>query len=148
MKRCAFSGHRRNLDELDSDLLDRVISNLINGGTEEFLCGMALGFDLAAAEIVLKYKKDYPVRLVACLPCENQDEYFSKKSAERYKKILSGCDDRIVLSAEYFNGCMQIRDRFMVDNADVLVCYLRKKSGGTYYTVNYAKKRGVKVIEL
>lgn len=148
MTRCAFTGHRQQLEELDLKLLDRVVLNLIKGGAEEFLCGMAVGFDLLAAETVLKYRKKYPVRLVACLPCEGQDRYFDKQSARKYEKILAKCDDKIILSPTYFNGCMQMRDRFLVDNCDVLVSFLRKKSGGTYYTVNYAKRKGAKIIEL
>ncbi len=148
MKRCAFTGHRQDCGDLDLDLLDRVILNLIKSGTEEFLCGMAVGFDLAAAEIVLKYKKDYPIRLIACAPCDNQDRFFKGAEAEKYKRILESCDDYIVLAPKYYAGCMHARDRFMVDNCDVLVCYLRKKSGGTFYTVNYARRCGVKIIEI
>lgn len=148
MKRCAFTGHRKDFGDFDKGLLDRVILNLIHGGTDEFLCGMALGFDLAAAEIVLKYKKIYPVRLIACIPCEEQSKFFNEKTAEKYHRILGCCDDRIVLAPRYFSGCMHARDRFMVDNCDVLVCYLRKNYGGTFYTVSYAKKRGVKIIEV
>lgn len=43
---------------------------------------------------------------------------------------------------------MFVRDRFMVDNCDVLVTYQRRKSGGTSYTVNYAKSKGINLIEL
>ena len=40
------------------------------------------------------------------------------------------------------------RDRYLVDNSDLLVCFLRKNRGGTFYTVNYARKKGKKIIEL
>ena len=53
-----------------------------------------------------------------------------------------------MLSPYYYDGCMQARDRFLVDNADVVVSFLRRKSGGTYYTVNYAATKGVKIIEI
>ena len=148
-KVCAFSGHRKlNSAERDINLLERVILNLIKTGTTAFLCGMALGFDTVAAESVLMYKKQYDVKLIACLPCANQSEKFSEKNRRKYNAILENCDDIIMLAPEYYSGCMHERDRYMVDNCDVLVCYLRKKSGGTFYTVNYAKKSGKKIIEL
>ena len=147
--RCAFTGHR-NLKSLNFDrsLLDRVVLNLIKNGTTEFLCGMAYGFDLVAAETVLMYKRDYDVKLYACLPCADQAQTFSSHNKLKYENILSGCDEVITLAPAYYKGCMHERDRFMVDNSDVLVCFLRKNSGGTFYTVNYAKKTGKKIIEL
>lgn len=147
-KNCAFTGHRILQKDFDYNLLDRVIYNLIQGGTENFFCGMAMGFDLAAAESVLQYKKDFNIRLIACIPCLGQEEKYSEKNRERYAAILEKCDEKVVFSDKYFDGCMFVRDRYMVDNCDVLVTYQRRKSGGTSYTVNYAKKKGVNIIEL
>ena len=149
MKVCAFTGHR-NLSGTDFDehLLERVVKNLVINGYDRFLCGMAVGFDLKAAQAVLALKGLYDVQLVACLPCANQAERFSAKNKKLYDEILSRCDDIIVMEMEYKNGCMQQRDRYLVDNCDTLVSFLRKTSGGTYYTVNYAKKTNKKIIEI
>ena len=149
MKVCAFTGHR-NIYEYDFDehLLERVIINLVKNGVKRFLCGMAVGFDLKAAGIVLSLKESYPVELVACLPCENQSENFSKANKTLYSDTLAKCDEVIVLEKEYTRGCMLRRDRYLVDNSDTLICFLRRRQGGTYYTVNYAKKCGKKIIEL
>ncbi len=148
MKKCAFSGHRYELENLDKDLLERVILNLIKNGVTDFLCGMAVGFDMICAEIVVKYKKNYNIKLIACKPCENQSQNFSSANKQRYDKIIESVDEIITLSPNYYAGCMQVRDRFLVDNCSVLVSFLRKNRGGTYYTVNYAKKFEVKVIEV
>ena len=148
-KVCAFSGHRNlNAYPLDYNLLDRVTENLIKTGTEKFLCGMALGFDMAAAECVLNLKKKYEINLTACLPCADQSTVFSRGNKLRYENILDCCDEVITLSESYSSGCMHGRNRFMVDGCDALICFLRKKSGGTFYTVNYAKKLGKAIIEL
>ena len=53
IKSCAFTGHRYELKEFDAELLERVIKNLIISGVVIFYCGMAVGFDLAAAECVI-----------------------------------------------------------------------------------------------
>ena len=145
---CAFTGHRILEKNFDSNLLDRVILNLIKGGTKNFYCGMATGFDLAAAESVLQYKNDYEVNLIPCIPCLGQENAYSQKNKERYLKILEKCNQKIILSVEYYDGCMFARDRYMVDKCNVLVTYQRRKSGGTSYTVNYAKSKGVNIIEL
>ena len=43
---------------------------------------------------------------------------------------------------------MHKRNRHLVDNSSVCVCYLAKDSGGTDYTVGYARLKGLKVINL
>ena len=149
MKVCAFTGHRKlagtDFDEL---LLERVITNLVKNGVKRFLCGMAVGFDLKAASIVIVLKRSYDIELVACLPCANQSERFSEKNKILYDEIIACCDEVVVLEEAYTRGCMLRRDRYMVDNSDTLVCFLRKTSGGTYYTVNYAKSTNKKIIEI
>lgn len=147
MSTCTFTGHRQ-LNDLDYALMDRVILNLVKNGCNRFFCGMAKGFDLAAAESLIEIKRDYPAEIVACIPCERQSDGYTAADRARYDRILKNCSEIIVLSDNYYNGCMQVRDRFMVDNSDVVLCYLRKKSGGTYYTVNYASKLGKKIIEI
>lgn len=148
-KVCAFTGHRNlNLGGFDLSLLDRVILDLIKNGTVRFLCGMALGFDLQAAQSVLEYKRSYDITLTACLPCADQSKAFSSGRRLLYDRAIEGCDEVITLSPYYYSGCMHARDRYMVENSDVVVSYLRKSSGGTFYTVGYAKKLGKKIIEL
>lgn len=145
---CAFTGHR-NMQDLDYALLDRVVENLIKTGCKRFLCGMARGFDLAAAESVIALKAEYPdLSLVACIPYGGQEIGLSIFDRARYKRILENCSEVLVLSEEYYHGCLHVRDRFMIDNSEVVVCYLRTMSGGTYYTVEYARSLNRKVIEL
>ena len=149
MKVCAFTGHR-NLAGLDFDelLLERVVLNLVKNGYNRFLCGMAVGFDMKAAKAVIELKEKYDIQLVACLPCANQSERFSVKNKLLYAEILDCCDEVMILENEYTVGCMHRRDRYMVDNCDTLVSFLRKSRGGTYYTVKYAQKCGKKIIEI
>ena len=57
--------------------------------------------------------------------------------------------DRVVYVSQFNQrGAMLKRDRYMVDNSDIVVAYLTKSSGGTYYTVKYANEKGVKVVNL
>ena len=147
-KICAFTGHRILYGQLDFGLLDRVIEDLIKNGYDEFLCGMAIGFDTACAESVIKFKQRYDIKLTACLPYAEQGDTFSEKSRKKHAEILQKCDKIVTLSEQYFSGCMHARDRYMVDNCDAVLCFLRRQKGGTFYTVSYARRQGKKVIEL
>ncbi len=152
---CAFSGHR-NFDYfvnfVDSGLLMRLeeeIKAALDRGVREFLCGMAQGFDLTAADTLLRLAKNYKgVRLIAVMPCADQTKTFTSKNKELHDRILKNCYDVVVLSDSYTKGCMHVRDRYLVDHSEELICFLRKKSGGTYYTVKYAEKSGKKVVIL
>lgn len=137
-KSCAFTGHRFLDKDFSVNSLKKQVKRLIERGVETFYCGMAQGFDLIAAEVVLHYKKKYKnVQLHACIPCANQEKYYLAEDKKRYFHIIKKADEITVLSERYKKGCMLARDRFMADKADVLLAYCKKSTGGTAYTVNY-----------
>lgn len=139
---CAFTGHRDVGEDLDIQILEELIKTLIDGGTETFLDGMARGFDLIAAETVLKMKKEFPnIRLIACVPCRGQEKYFCEEDKKKYYSVLESCDEIKILSEKYYKGCMLTRNRFMVDNCSKVIAYERNGDGGTDYTVGYAAKK-------
>lgn len=143
---CAFTGHR-NLDiDFNKAELERVIKGLIKGGFTFFLVGMAVGFDTECFKILEKLRKMENIKIIACIPCEHQDYKFSLKQKEEYKKLLNSADEKIYVSKEYTKNCMFKRNMFMVDSASVLVAYLNSDRGGTFQTVNYAKRKNVNII--
>lgn len=148
MKVCAVTGHRVLGKEFSLQALEGALLSLAEAGTDTFLCGMALGFDLACGELIAKIKETFPVKLVACIPCADQSDGYSAVQRARYAALLAACDERVVLHEHYENGCMFERNRYMVDRCDVLLAYLTSERGGTFYTVNYAKKKGKQVIFL
>lgn len=143
---CAFTGHRDVGDDLDLDRLECIVKSAIQGGINIFLCGMARGFDLIAAQTVLRLKKEYPdIKLTACIPCLGQDKYFNEDDRKKYKETLSLCDEKILLSEHYYKGCMLVRNRYIVDNSSMLIAYGRETEGGTNYTIRYALSKNKKV---
>lgn len=149
IKACAFSGHRETEKNFDRSALRKAILRLLELGAETFYCGMAMGFDLIAAEEVLEIKKRFPsVRLSACVPCAEQEKFFPPEEKKKYREILERCDERVVLSDRYYRGCMLKRNDYMEKNADALIAYCRKKTGGTAYTRNLFLKRNKPVFDL
>lgn len=147
--KCAFSGHRiiRITNELSEVLKNRLIS-LINDGVTVFINGGALGFDMFCAFEILKLKKEYPIKLKMVIPCKDQNRKWTVSQRKMYDEIIDGADEVIYLKDTYEPGCMQMRNRLMVEECDTLVSYCKKNSGGTFYTVNYAKKLGKEIIEI
>ncbi len=138
---CAFTGHRELSEDFSEKELKNAIKYALKSGFTEFYNGLAMGFDLRAAEVLLSFKKKYPsLKLIACIPCPEQDKYFSDQDKKRYRRILEKADETVLISDRYFQGCMQKRDRYMVENADLLIAYCKKSTGGTAYTVKYFEK--------
>jgi len=139
---CAFTGHRTLAEDFNQKNFEKVLSQLVKQGVSTFYCGMAVGFDTLAAEAVIKLKKKYPaLKLVACIPCVDQDKFFSPSQKEKYAKLIALADEKTTLFQRYTPGCMQARNRYMADAADILVAHLYKNEGGTAYTVDYFRRK-------
>ena len=150
-KTCCFTGHREissDTDELKASL-KRTITQLINSGIIYFGAGGARGFDTLAAQTVLELKLAYPhIKLILVLPCPNQTKGWHTGDICTYENIKKQADKIKVLSDHYYDGCMLVRNRHLVNCSSVCICYMRKPCGGTAYTVRYASKCGLRIIEL
>ena len=151
-KRCMFTGHRRIERQHGVQLskrLDELIDRLVSEGYTDFCVGGAIGFDTVVALKVLEKKCQYEfIRLCLYLPCHNQDRGWSDTLKRAYYYVLKNADSVQYASEEYVTGCMQKRNRQMVDDSEICVAYCGSSSGGTAYTVAYAKKKGIDVINL
>ena len=65
-----------------------------------------------------------------------------------YNFVVSQADKVSYMQETYSVGCMYARNRKLVDGSDLCVAYLSTDKGGTAYTCNYAKQKGVRVINL
>ena len=149
---CCFTGHRSIPAGLDKFLGERSsagIEYLYKQGIKNFLVGGALGFDTIAAHSVIKQRESHSdIQLIVVAPCQDQDKYWVQKDKDIYTKIKKDADEVITLSENYYQGCMQDRNRYLVDNSIACICYLTQISGGTAYTVSYAKSKGLTVYNL
>ena len=138
---CTLTGHRKLGKGFDIVQLERAVDDVINKGVTIFYCGMATGFDLIAAKVVLERKSgNRDIKLIACVPCPDQERYYTLNEKKIYSEVLNACDEVKLVSEKYFNGCMLVRDRFMVDNCETVLAYLDgRNEGGTAYTVRYAR---------
>lgn len=148
-KTCCFTGHRE-IPERDYNLLKQKTKNaivaLIGKGVIYFGAGGARGFDTIAAETVLELKKDYPqIKLILVLPCPDQTKGWKEGDIRKYNIIKENADKVVFTADHYFSGCMHVRNRHLVDNSGYCICYLTKNSGGTAFTVNYAKTKGLEI---
>lgn len=151
-KTVCFTGHRiipENERETILKKLEDTLVDLAEMGYENFIAGGALGFDTLAEEKIIKLKNKYPkIRLVLALPCMEQTKRWTQSEKIKYEEIKRQADEIVYTSENYSRGCMFKRNRYMVDRSGVCVCYLTKESGGTAYTVKYAKSQYLIIISL
>ncbi len=147
-KTVAFSGHRTYRGE-STDSLNRVLRELYARGFRYFMTGMAVGFDLEAAETVLAMREEYPdIRLIAVVPFEGQQRRFPAMGRIRFGRVLSSADEVLTLAPEFYTGCYAARNNYLTEHAAVLVSWYDSSSGGTAYTIRQAELRGIEIINL
>ena len=148
-KTVCFTGHRNiplNKRKAVVQRLKTELSALINNGYQFFGTGGALGFDTIAAQTVLELKEKYThIKLILVLPCPNQTRGWNDTDKQIYDYIKSRADKVVYTSQEYWRGCMHKRNRHLVDNSSVCICYLTEDTGGAAYTVKYAKMKQLKI---
>lgn len=155
---CAFTGHRPHklpwkYDETDERCiavkvaLAGQIAALASIGVTDFFSGMADGVDVWAAMAVLELKERYPaIRLHCIIPHPGQADRWNQDAQRRYQDILSQADEVRTLSHRYYNGCLQDRNRHLVDAAGYLLAVYDGSGGGTAHTLQYASRKGRRIV--
>lgn len=157
---CCFTGHRPGklpwryheddprclkLKARIADALEAAYAE----GYRHFLCGMAQGCDLYFCEAVLALREKYPdITVEAAIPCPTQADTWPETQRRRYQALVAACDLETLVSEQYSPSCMQRRDRYMVDHASLLIAAFDGSAGGTRYTVEYALKKGISILDL
>lgn len=149
---CCFTGHRIIPADEYAAIKARLIKEvtaLVDEGVVYFGAGGAVGFDTLAALIILELKQKFPhIRLILVLPCKDQTKPWNDEDKNIYNRILNNSDKVVYMSERYYRGCMRARNRYLVENSGICVCYLTKSKGGTAYTVDFAREKGLKIINL
>lgn len=152
MKSMAITGHRPNVLGWGYNLRTKPYYTLathirkfiLESGIDTVYTGMALGVDTVCALVVLKLKSEgHDIKLICALPCKNQSCKWQQESIDEYNKILAKADViHYVTNKEYTPSCMQLRNIYMVDNADILLgVWNGNRFGGTFNCLSYAKSK-------
>ena len=148
-----FTGHRHVPDKIYAALAERLdaeIERQIAQGARHFRAGGALGFDTMAALAVLRAAKKHPdVYLDLILPCPTQTRGWGENDRHLYEQILALSHSHRYVSQSYFPGVLQLRNRALVEGADVCIAYLTTSSGGgAAFTASLALKSGLELVNL
>lgn len=151
MLRMALTGHRParlNYSQyLETDdwrrMIDWLKEQIQALGVTDAYCGMAEGCDCVYALAVIELKKEaYPIKLHCVLPCDNyQSSYYIHNHIKKYADTWNS------LSNEFYKGCDDVRDQYMIDHSDkIFAIWDGIKAGGVYSTVRKAQKKNMDVV--
>lgn len=143
---CCFTGHRpnkcRGTEEEIRARLTVAIQTAINRGYNTFITGMAPGVDTWAAEEVLKKKvENAEIKLIAAVPFPGVEKKRTVELQNSFKAILDNADDVQYVCTKYQFWAFHARDAWMVDHSSMVIAVFNGSSGGTEWTINYAKKK-------
>lgn len=135
-----FCGHGKlNYNENDKNKLYNVVEKLILCGADEFLLGGYGNFDIISAEVVKSLKIKYKnINSVLVIPYIGRDFNHSLYDCSEYPPI-ENVPKRLAIIK---------RNEWMIDKSDVLVAYVINHFGGAVKTLEYAKRKNKKIINL
>ena len=137
MKACCGFGHR-NVFENIGDRLDSAVEAAIQQGCEIFYTGATGEFDSLFSSAVRKVKVRYPHIKLICVKA-----YFTNDINTDRDYYNSMYDDVIIppeIIGFHYKSAIKARNRWMIDNSDVVLVYTVRNYGGAYETYRYAKK--------
>lgn len=145
-----FFGHR-NIDnpfEIEK-LLEKHIRKLIaEHEYVDFLVGRNGDFDMLVSSVILRVRRQYRndnSSLTLILPYLTA-EY--KNYEESFCNYYTDVEISYAASTSHPKSAIQIRNREMIDRADLIICAIKKQEGGAWQSVRYAIKKGKNVINV
>lgn len=149
MLTCAFFGHREILLPDIPQKLDAALSSLLlRDASFRFLVGGMGEFDAMAAQAVRRAKRRETHKQIALhlvLPyMENRLNRFPDEYRARFDEIYIPAE----LADVYFKRAIPLRNRWMVDQAAVVVACVARDFGGAHAALEYARQRGKEILSL
>ena len=137
---CCFFGHRDTPSHI-ADQLTPLLRRLIEEtGVTRFLVGKEGAFDRMVASALAQLKKEHPsVRcyIVLAYMQKNQSEPLPLETI--YPEGLESVPKRFAIDR---------RNRWMLKQSDIMVCYVRNSIGNAARYLEIAKKNGKTVLNL
>ena len=137
-----FVGHRKML--ICEELRNRIISTIKANLTVDnniFYCGGYGAFDTACARIVKQLKSETPsIESVFVTPYLNDRHLHDN---EIYDSILYPPIESVP-----YRFAISKRNEWMITNADLIIAYVNRSYGGAYKSLQAAKRRKKKIINI
>lgn len=121
--------------------IEKAIVKALDSSYRKFFTGMVDGFDLVAAETLLKIKEEYPqykdIYITAVIP---YPEYSCSENWQKLFDIVKSCANQIIyISPKYTNDCFQMRNQYIIDNSSYMICFWNSDKADISPVIKMAK---------
>lgn len=158
----AITGHRPNklgndynltsplILSIKQQIIDTLDEQKFKGGVDinnlTLITGMALGIDTLFAKIAIENN----IPFIAAIPCAGQSSMWPAKSKQIYQDIVNHplCTKEWISTLPYSPQLMQQRNKWMVDNCDLLIAVWDGTSGGTANCIKYANSINREIVRI
>ncbi len=144
----SFFGHRQieNVSAIEKWLDEIIRPLLLEKEYVEFLVGRDGEFDQLVASTIKRLKRSVGgdnSALVWVLPYPTAEHRAYEADYAAYYDEIEICP---ASATAHFKSAFQLRNRWMVDRNNLVVCYVERPHGGAFRALQYAKRRGKSVI--
>jgi uncharacterized phage-like protein YoqJ len=149
MLNCTFAGHREVFEPYIRDSLTIVLEQLLSETNEAkfFLGGMG-EFDAMCSAAVRQLQHRHPrKKILLYLVCPYMTTAINRDAAyfkEQYDDVLIPAE----LMGCHYKSAIARRNRWLVEQCDTIITYVKRNYGGAYTTRKYAEKKGLTIIDL
>lgn len=147
-KKCCFAGHREfyNSNEVYNKLLNCIENLIVEENISEFWVGNYGLFDSLASKAVRAIKEKYSnIQLNLVIP-------YLTSNIDKYRELYYKNYDHILMAdiPEKTPKKFQILkcNEYMIQKSDFIICYVEYSWGGAYKTMEYARKKKIKIFNL
>ena len=158
MKACSFFGHRDTpqTEELKQRVRETVERLIVEEGVDTFLFGSRSKFDELCHMVVTELKEKYPrIRRVAYL-CRHESGCLvgTGDGMRQAIKRVTGRDEYVrefeeIKRSNRVNSAGRAayveRNYWMIDESQIIVCYIKKSQGGTAQALKYGEQEGLPI---
>lgn len=150
---CCFTGHR-DIPHGDLELIkartEASIRQLIDQGVKYFGVGGAIGYDTIAAKRLFQLREtEYPgIKIILVYPFEGYTSRWSQEQQAEYKQLLPLYNKIVCVANHPSKGAYLQRNRHLVDYSGYCIAYCNKTTGGTAYTLKYARSKKLSIFNI
>ena len=142
----ALFGHReiddiRSLEDRLYPLAEEIIRN---SSYTTFLIGRNGEFDICAASVIKRVQRrtgNENSELICVFP-------YLRRDMEYYEKYYDGILLPECTEKAHYKSAITKRNQWMVERADLIICYVERSDGGAYAALRYARVLKKKLINL
>jgi len=140
---CSFFGHKDTQDSVYPRLMDTIKELIISRGVSCFLVGNQGGFDRMVLRALREGKQLYPHIcyhvVLAYMPGKKRENEYYDAAETFLPEEIEFVPYRFAISR---------RNKWMVQESQIVVCFISHSWGGAAQFVEYAEKQGKEIINL